>query len=871
MPGESPKFRFASPADSKKAQLCLNTTHMMRVSEGFAVKKLTAKLRKSAIFGLKRTNMNAILTSFTLITPFLITSANAANVSGPATIGLDQNSILLIAIFGGAVSFALLSAFWLIRERARISEDNLKLRQMFSTLRADKDGLAALIEAGDQRVIVWSGDDEKTKIYGNLPEQSGVPSDSGTFQAFGIWLTPESVIELEEKIISLKNDADIFTINVKTNTGQTIEVQGRVSGGHAFARFIHLEGAKEKLAQVTSEHNDLYKRFELIETLFQALPSPVWIRSSDGKLAYVNPAYADAVEAGNADQVIKSNKQLFDSKERIQIHSELETKHKHHGLLPVVVAGDRRKMETTSISTNNGSAGIATDRGDVDLVRATLKHTIASHEQTFDHLGSAVAIFDSKQRLQFHNSSFQQLWGFSVEDLQGNPSNGDLLEKLRDMKKLPETPDWKKWKEQQLSSYQFTETKEDHWHLPDGSTLRIIVNPQNQGGTSWVFENVTEELALKSNYNSLMRVQGETLDHLNEAVAVFGSDGKVKLTNPAFLSLWKFSDPQEIEGKHLNHISKNIRNTLKDTQPWQAIGLGITSVEDDREDLVGQLEMASGEILDYNLVYLPEGQSMLTFTNVTASVNVERALKERNDALEESDALKTRFIQHVSYELRAPLTSISGFAEILASNTPGQLNPKQAEYLDYISSSSDVLKSLIDDILDLATIDAGAMELVFGPVNIQTTINNAIRSLDEKLQRFQIKTEVKIENEVDGFIGDSDRIQQIVYNLISNAINVSPDGGKIKISSLRDKQNIILLVKDQGPGVPVDLQEKIFTRFEVGQNNERQRGAGLGLSIVRSFVELHGGSIHVESTEGSGATFVCQFPVKPSAQLEAAE
>ncbi len=812
------------------------------------------------------------------LSPAFVTSGFAAGEPAVMTaLGLlDQTSILLLAIFGGAVSFALLSTFWMIRERSRISIENELLRKNFADVRADRDKLAAIAEVEDQCLVVWDNVENDHKILGMLAPETLRLKSRSDFLAFGKWLTPGSAIKLEKAVEELRGKARQFSFVLTTLANKYIEVQGRVSGGQAFARFIPLDGPKQELAELEQNHQSLLSRFELLENLFNKIPSPVWIRNRDGDLAYVNPAYAHAVEAKDIDSAVKHNKSLFDQSERTTIAVSLAESGSIHTQLPVVVAGDRRTMETISVSGSGGTCGIAIDRGDVEAIRATLKHAIASHEQTFDHLGTAIAIFDANQKLQFHNSSFQQLWGLSLADLEGQPSNSHMLDTLRDHGKLPQQPDWRRWKEHQLGIYHATETRTETWHLADGQTLRVIVNPQNHGGASWVFENVTEELALRTNYNSLVRVQGETLDHLNEAVAVFGSNGKVRLTNPAFLSLWGFETPQDVEGLHVNSMSKRIEKHLakKDddqAEGWSRICLGITGVDDDRNDLTGRLELGSGAILDYHLVYLPEGQSMLTLADMTAAVNIERALKERNDALEESDALKTRFIQHVSYELRAPLTSISGFAEILATGSPGALNPKQAEYLEYISRSSDVLKALIDDILDLATIDAGAMQLDLQTVDVEQIMRASVEEVAEQLERFQISTTITVSDDARRMIGDPDRIKQMLANLLSNAANVSPDGGLIELDARRNGTMIELVVTDQGPGISQSNQATIFERFETVQGSERKRGAGLGLSIVKSFSELHGGSVHVENAGKKGARFICCLPVEPAANLQAAQ
>lgn len=783
----------------------------------------------------------------------------------------DSTSVMLLAVFGGAMSFALLSAFWLIRERGRIVNEFGTLRTRFGEVRADRDRLASLVELDDQRIIVWDGSDGVAGSLGSLPERCGAPDKVAEFIAFGRWLEPASAQRMEANLDGLRRSAQQFTTPLTTRNGAELEAQGRVSGGNAFVRFVPIEGAREKIARLEADHQVLTSRFGLLETLFGATDAPIWIADRDGKLAYVNEALARAVEAANPDAAVQANRQLFDASERALIEQGCEKSGIHRGELPAVVAGDRKMLEAVVVRTAHGFAGMAIDRSEIDAVRSTLKHAIASHQQTFDHLAAGVAIFDKEQRLQFHNASFQQLWELDARDLEGRPSSGDLIDLLRGTGKLPDSPEWRKWKEGVLATLKGTESHQDHWHLPDGRTLRVIVNPHKQGGASWVFENLTEEMELKSSYNALMRVQGETLDHLGEAVAVFGSNGRIRLTNPAFAGLWGFSDQAALTGRHVREISEQVTSRIEEAEAWQVIQLGITGMDEERNDLSGRLDLSDGSVRDYRLVRLPEGQTMLTLADVTASVNVERALKERNDALEESDALKTRFIQHVSYELRAPLTSIAGFAEILASNSPGKLNEKQEEYLDYITQSSDVLKALIDDILDLASIDAGAMELDLEPVELGEVIEQSLEGVGSKTGRSGIAIEVDLASDATALIADRGRLRQIIYNLVANAVSASPDGGTVRVESRRGDGEVAIRVSDEGPGIPEEERDLIFRRFESRRGTGRKGGAGLGLSIVRSFVELHGGKVVIENGAERGACFTCLFPIEPQAAREAAE
>jgi signal transduction histidine kinase len=268
---------------------------------------------------------------------------------------------------------------------------------------------------------------------------------------------------------------------------------------------------------------------------------------------------------------------------------------------------------------------------------------------------------------------------------------------------------------------------------------------------------------------------------------------------------------------------------------------------------------------------LPDGATMLTFQDITDTENVERALRERNEALEAADQMKVDFVHHVSYELRAPLTTIIGFAHFLSDPSTGPLTPKQAEYLDYVTKSTNALLALTNNILDLATIDAGAMKLELGPVNIAKAIEAAAEGIQDRLATDRIELKVEIDPNIGDFIGDERRVVQVLYNLLANAVGFSPHDAAVTIRARRDEHRVIFTVTDSGPGIPSDVKDKVFDWFESHSNGSRHRGAGLGLSLVRSFVELHGGKVQVDSVVGKGTTVTCDFPIDQNAHRNAAE
>ncbi len=275
------------------------------------------------------------------------------------------------------------------------------------------------------------------------------------------------------------------------------------------------------------------------------------------------------------------------------------------------------------------------------------------------------------------------------------------------------------------------------------------------------------------------------------------------------------------------------------------------------------MQRADNSFIDYALSPLPDGATLLTFADVTDAKRAERALVERNEALVAADRLKTQFIGHISYELRTPLTTIIGFSEMLASPFIGDLNDKQREYVGDIMSSSKTLLAIIDDILDLATIDAGSLELKLQPVGVRGIIDSAILGIRERAVRAKLTIDIAVADDVTEFMADEARMRQVLYNLLSNAVGFSKSGDTIDITCWRDRGTIAFCVEDRGVGIPKAELGRVFQRFVSGSRGGKHRGAGLGLSIVKSLVELHGGTIDIESEENRGTRVTVRIPERP--------
>jgi signal transduction histidine kinase len=212
--------------------------------------------------------------------------------------------------------------------------------------------------------------------------------------------------------------------------------------------------------------------------------------------------------------------------------------------------------------------------------------------------------------------------------------------------------------------------------------------------------------------------------------------------------------------------------------------------------------------------------------------------------------------------VRTPLTSILGFAETLDLGLVGELSPKQREYILDIKKSSEELKSIIDAIIDLSAVDAGAMELKLVEVDVPASLQVVAEKLMPSMERRDQTLSIELAEESLSFIGDAPRVEQIIFNLLSNAVGFSVKGAKIRMGARRMGLNIQIWVADTGRGIDPDFQQKVFDRFQSKPLPGSHRGPGLGLSIVKSFTELHGGNVSLVSRLNHGTTVVCSFPIE---------
>jgi len=633
------------------------------------------------------------------------------------------------------------------------------------------------------------------------------------------------------------------------------------------------EYAGNSVALERSGVQALTHRVSSLSSALEGIPFPIWILDADMHLVEVNRAYVNAVDGGGERSVVRRNKSLFDSKQTQFARRVRESGRPSRERLFGIIGGQRRAFAVTHVymPDDDKVLGIAVDVTGEEEALSELSRVLESQSETLNRLRSPVAIFGPGQTLRFYNSAFARLSHLPEDKLSSEIRHSELLDIMYEKRRLPEQADFKSWKEDLLKQYTtLLEPFEEMWHLPDGTAHRVVTQPHPLGGLLILFEDVTDRLALERSYNTLIAVQQETLDNMRESVAVFGGDGRLRLANPAFSVLWQLEDDALSEDARLVDLLKKVQTDKVYKKENRAFRETVAASISRRENISGRWYRADGAAIDYGLVPLPDGGMMLTQTDITDSFRIERALRERSRALEAADKLKSEFITNMSYELRTPLNSIIGFAEILDQEIFGGLNDRQKEYLQDILAGSGELKDMIADVLDLAVIEAGAMTLDVTKVDIAELLKASIAEGADILSKVEMGVKIDAPK-THNARGDAERLGQAFLNMISTMSKFSRSGSDMvfKISGKRGRVLITLVAEESGLS-PME-RDRLISTVAMGVSSGSRRSSGLDLALVRSIITLHGGSVDLRGVGQEGLELIVDLPRTPPLEVNVAQ
>ena len=755
----------------------------------------------------------------TLLTaaPALSQGLNSSNLIGAVPIGIAL----------GAGAFALL-AMALLRNMLR--DGRLAQRRaagQIATLRSMVDDYEALLSGPSEITVVWNGKAGGPKFLG--PASAVLPPGRRVEAVLDLssWLNETDADTLAAALKHLRSGGQGFDLSFRAKDGRQMRAIGWALGAGAAMRIRPTLHQPDQAQRGKAEDQT---------ALLAQMPEPAFVLADGPRPVFVNTAYKSL-----AASIGKPN------------------------ALPAELA-ESASMDLVEMTLPHGRAGYLRARvADLPKPSEGLAHLSA----IIDALATPIAIFNANRELVQSNRAYVALWRLDPKWLRTGMDERAILDKLRTDGMLPAEPDYQAWRARHLQSYTLKAPREsDPWHLPDGRTVQVISAPAGpKGGVIYVFEDITDQLKLKSQHRTLIDVQRSTLNALNEGVAVFGTNGRLTLANPRLSTLWKLPTNLLDKNPHIDQVIDAVSRALPEdgANLWRDLKRGIVDLNPTRTDQSGRITRADGRMLDYAITRLPDGQTMMTFVDVTESANYQKMLTERNDALVTADRLKDAFVQNVSYELRSPLTNIIGFADLLASDAVGALNERQRAYTDYIRASSVTLGVLIDNILDLATVDAGIAELRVEEQDVPELIEKARAGIAAIFPDVHgekpLNLVVDIPEELPPLMADGTRIVQVLYNLLSTAARFSEPGGLVKLSVIARGGRMLFTVEDEGAQTSEEMRAALNERTNPANTAGRQRGAGLGLAIVRTFVNLHGGSISVERREPRGSRVVVSLPL----------
>ena len=767
---------------------------------------------------------------------------------------------MAVPVLAAAVAIA-----FAVSERRR-SQAAMRARDTALAAANARLGRAELLMANEtQAWVVWDHKGAEPRLEGDASFIVAGPSVRRVL-ALSNWLSPEAVDTVMAAIGNLIESGQGFARTVPGAKGDFLELDGQAVGAAAVLRVRDATKARAELAASNAERAAAKATLSRVLGLFDALPHPVWLRNEAGELAWVNACYAKAVDAQDGNDAIRRRIELLDAQSLAEAHAASVGSGTWSATVVAVAAGDRKTFTIVEHTRDRGSAAVALDQSELLAQRAELARYIEANARLLDQLTTGVAIFDRGKRLVSHNAAYRRIWELEAAFLEQRPLDGEILDRLRARRLLPEQADFKNWKAQALAGYRELEPREQTWHLPDGRTLRVVASPNSQGGVTYLYDDATQSYALASQVNSLTNVQGETLEALKEGVAVFGADGRMKLVNRTFCDLWGFDAEAAAQKPHIEEIVRIGEPKELDSNIWSQMRDQIVGLPEARVPIATKIVRRDGVVIECAALPLPDGATLLTFLDSSANAKVEKALLDRNEALVEAERIRNDFVKHVSYELRTPLTSIIGFTQLLAEGGAGPLNPRQHEYASVISKSSSALLAIINDILDLASIDAGALALREEDVDVADAMRAAAEGVQDRLLEHGIDLKIVATGDVGTFRADGRRVRQTLFNLLSNAIGFSNAGQSVTLTAFRRQHEVVFKISDQGRGIPPEILDRVFDRFQSYPAGSRHRGAGLGLSIVRALVELHGGRVVIDSVPGEGTTVTCSFPAAAAAE-----
>lgn len=667
--------------------------------------------------------------------------------------------------------------------------------------------------------------------------------------------------QLGQAVAAAQNAARDFDIRLSSARGRrSLTITGSPAPqsldlpGGALLWISDTSETQIEIGRLSAQREEAMAGFSAISSLIETAPFPMWVRDTDFQLMLVNRAYVQATEAQDADNVIRRQTELVEPIAGVSARSAAQEAAASGEALsrsiPVTVAGKRRMMDVLDIPIEGiGVAGYAIDRQELEDVRSEYRRFADARRSMLDQMSAAVAEFGQDRTLRFVNRPFLSLFQIDEEWVASAPAFERVLDRFRDSGRTPEVRDFPGWRAERRGWFASPALIEESWLLRDGTHLRTVAQPTPDGGLLLIFEDRTEQIQLASARDTLLRVRTATFDNLFEAVSVFAPDGRLNIWNQRFRRLLDLSEEYLTSHPRLDALFDKVRNRLEDPRQANVLKQMVIGATGERQQRAGRIAFRGGQQFDFAAIPLPDGNALFTLIDVTDARRIERALRDRAEALEAADRVKTDFLSRISYELRTPLTSIGGYAQMLKQGYAGDLSDAARDYVSAILSSTEVLGQQIDTVLDLAQSEAGTLPLERRPAPLSKLVLDAVMAVKKEAEAADVELVIDVKAGIGEISGDAKRLRQIFDLMLGYALAAFadrqhvPEGGRrIIVHGEGDAAQASIIVSDNGPGV-----EQLGTQ-------------AVSLALAKQLVSAHDGRFEVVHRAGEGSLISVILP-----------
>jgi PAS domain-containing protein len=508
----------------------------------------------------------------------------------------DGNSTAAaFAISAGLIG--LVCVYWACWMHARLGNFRIAMRQDQARAVAATLFRDALLNHGGQSIIVLRCGENEPQFF----------SEAQTL--LHACRAGQDGPALAEALESLVEMGTSFELSARTPDNQVLDVRGLPVGGRAVLYF------QEERKSASNFHE-----------ILDALPVPVWVQEKDMALKWANSAFLHTFGVESLEQIAANGLEwaapcaaaLTDGRP-MEIRRD------------AVVAGERRTFALSLLPLQGTAvAGVALDI--TSSARSETRLGLERDAQTdmIERFSTAMAVFDPEQRLVRYNSAYARLWGLSETWLDTQPSQEEILDRLRDSRRLPEQRSFAEWKQDQSQQFDnLSGPSEKFWHLPGGKSLRVVAQPHLLGGIFVQFEDISEKLRLESAVTLLTQVQRATLDTIDDGMAIFGTDGRLVLHNSNFAKMWRLTEDELSLQPHFADIANLCTARIGRDGIWGIVSWGVNSANPESLSEWGKARRADGRLVSLALSRLPNGATVVTFSDLT---DLERFGAEQNNA-----------------------------------------------------------------------------------------------------------------------------------------------------------------------------------------------------------------------------------------------